>query len=138
MKTITLKTITLKQLELAGACNTQVILFRQTFGIEAEVTPEAVASVAHLFDWTWASQNLLSTPARRAYDEAIAPARKAYDEAIAPAEKAYDEARAPAEKAYDEAIALAEKAYNEALAPARKAYDEARALAFCEAYNGYP
>jgi hypothetical protein len=61
---------------------------------------------------------LLTSPARKAYDEVIATARKAYDEAIAPAQRAYDAASATDHKAYAEAIATAWKAYAEAIATA--------------------
>ena len=34
-----------------------------------------------------------SSPAWKAYDEAVAPVRKAYDEAVVPSRKAYNEAK---------------------------------------------
>ena len=78
--------------------------------------------------------DLLSAPAQKAYDEAIATAQKAYNEAIVTALKAYDEARVTALKAYNEATATAQKAYNEARVTAQKAYNEATATAQ-KAYN---
>ena len=128
--------ITYRELKNAGACADQLAEFKRRYGKSIEVTEEACAEVAQVFDWDWAAYHLLTEPARKAYRDAIAPARKAYDDAIAPARKAYDDAIAPAQKAYNDAIAPAQKAYNDAIAPARKAYDDAIARAFARAYIG--
>ena len=117
--------ITLKMLTDNDACASQVRLFKRRYGKSVRVTQKGCLAVAQVFSWGWAGRYLLS-----------APASKAYNEAIAAASKAYDEARAQASKAYDEAVAPARKAYDEAVAPARKAYNEAQALAFANAANG--
>ena len=138
------------------ACDGQVEKFEKEWPRGAAVTLSNVRrAIAFGFDICWAARKLLSSPARKAYDEEVAPARKAYDEAIArkaydeeiaparkaydeeiaPARKAYGEAIEPARKAYDEAIATARKAYGEAIAPARKAYDEEIAPAFVKAWK---
>ena len=129
-----MKTVSLRKLKLLGACTQQVYLFRQMFGDRCTVSVDLCVAHAAQFDWYWAAQELLSAPARRAYDEAVAPARRAYDEAVAPARRARDEAYAPACKAYDEAYATACKACGEAIATARRARDEAKARAFATAF----
>ena len=128
------KPITYQMLEAKGACQGQVILFKEAFPNGAPLTIEAALSVADKFDWDWAARKLLSEKGLKAYSEAEAPAWKAYEEAEALARKAYEEAGALARKAYEEAEALARKAYKEAETLARKAYKEATALAFATAY----
>ena len=125
--------ITLAQLKKLGACEDQVALFRNNFGEEVEATEALCVKHAQKFNWNWAANNLLSAPARRAYDEAMASAQQAYEEATAPAQRAYEEATAPARRAYDEATASAQQAYEEAMASAQQAYEEATARAFARA-----
>lgn len=136
---MTAQPITPQMLEGKKACKGQIRRFKEHFPDGAPLTVEAALSVAGVFDWNWASRNLLSEDAQTAYDEAVAPALTAYDEAMAPTQTAYDEARkacreatALAGKARDEAVAR--KARDEALALAWKAYNEARARAFAVAY----
>ena len=99
--------ITGRLLKSKGACADQVAKFAELFPNGVEPTEALCLAHAQVFDWRWASDNLLSASAWKAYGEAHASAKKAYDEAIAPAEKAYDEVVAPARKAYDEAVASA-------------------------------
>ena len=99
--------ITAKKLESLGTCADQVELFRHLFGERQKVTVALCRKHAANFDWDWAAANLLSAPARKAYQEAMAPARKAYDDATASARKACQEATANAWKAYQEATAEA-------------------------------
>ena len=85
------------------------------FSTPANFPPEIVRAIkSGVFRGMGYPRQLLTAPAQKAYNEAIAPANKAYDEAIAPANKAYYEARATAQKAYNEARATALKAYYEA------------------------
>jgi hypothetical protein len=79
-------------------------------------------------------RSLLSAPAQKAYDEAVAQAWKAYYAAVAQAQKAYYAAVAQAGKAYYAAVAPAQKAYDEVVAQAGKAYDEAVAQAWCRLF----
>ena len=146
--------ITVEMLKKAKACAPQLELFEQLFPSGSPSSKEealaAAVKYANRFDWCWASNHLLPTPASLAYDEAEAPAwevydearapaRKVYDEAEASALKAYDEAKASARKVYDEAEAALSKVYDEAKAPAWKVYNEARADAFVEAwFSVYP
>ena len=92
-----MKTITVKMLRAAKACEDQVELFEATFGPSARITLTncCKAAVAGL-DLAWAARTLFPAPAWKAYDEAKATALKAYEEAMAPALKAYDEAKATA------------------------------------------
>ena len=105
--------LTLQTLIDAEACRDQRDIFERRFGQQVDVTPELCVSVAPLFDWEWAAENLLSADAYKAYLDATedAPARKAYLDATAPALKAYRDATAAARKAYRDAAAAALKAY---------------------------
>ena len=104
-------------LEKHAACKNQLDKFVELFPDGVDATRELCLAHAQTFDFTWA-QYLLSSPARKAYNEAIAPAWKAYVGATAPARKAYAGATAAAGNAYVEATAAASKAYNEATAAA--------------------
>ncbi len=68
------KTINAARLRALGACSAQVEMFISLFD-EKDVEPTLALCVEHasVFDWSWA-RCLLSAPARRAYDEAMAPA----------------------------------------------------------------
>ena len=103
----TSRVLTLATLREKGTCEEQVAIFRKLFGAQVEITEALCVEHARVFSWEWAAEELLSAPARKAYDEAAALADKAYREAVALADKAYDEAIAPAVKACDEAIAPA-------------------------------
>jgi hypothetical protein len=128
------RTLTLQTLKDKKACTVQLLLFKQLFGESVEISESACILVADKFDWNWAANKLLSTSARKAYNEATASALKAYCEAKASAGKAYYEATAPAWQAYCEVSESAGKAYYEATAPALKAYCEVSASAG-EAYD---
>ena len=104
-------------LEKHGACKSQVDKFVDLFPDGVVPTRDLCSAHAQTFSFAWA-RRLLSPPARKAYNEAIASASKAYDETVAAARKVYDEAAASASKAYDEAVAAARKVYNEAVVPA--------------------
>jgi hypothetical protein len=88
------QTITVEMLVKMGACHSQVMLFRRLFGKSVKVTLKGCVKAAQQFDWNWASRNLLTATAEKAYQEATATAWKAYQEAKAPAWKAYQEATA--------------------------------------------
>ena len=60
------------------ACTAQVQLFRQTFGESVEITPALCESVAAQFDWTWASNNLLTPAAYAEYERVQGPAYAEY------------------------------------------------------------
>ena len=102
-------------LEKHGACKNQLDKFVELFPDGVDATRELCLAHAQTFDFTWA-QYLLSSPARKAYNEAIAPAWKAYNEATAPARKAYAGAATAAHKAYAGATAAAWEARDEATA----------------------
>lgn len=84
-----MKTISAKKLKELGAP-------KDLTDTDVAITRELCIKHASVFARTWASRNLLSPTAQKAYAEARAPARKAYAEADAPARKAYDEACAVA------------------------------------------
>lgn len=90
-------------------CLKEAALFKRYCGTKGYVTITERWCVAHAseFNWEWGAVYLLSSAARKAYEEAAAPAWKAYEEAAASALKAYNEALVPAEKAYKEAAAPA-------------------------------
>lgn len=88
----TSRVLTLATLREKGACEEQVAIFRKLFCARMEVTEARCVEHAGVFSWEWAAEKLLSAPALKAYDEAVAPALKAYREAIALADNAYREA----------------------------------------------
>lgn len=91
-----MRTLTLKQLTYAGACEGQVELFRERFGESVKVTEELCRSVAGEFDWGWAARCLLSRAAQDTYDAAEATAWDAYYAARAATWAAYRAAAATA------------------------------------------
>ena len=97
--------ITYELLQSKGACEGQLKLFKKTFHNGVEVTIEECVKYAEVFDFKWASKNLLVD--QEAYEEADEPLWKAYEEAEAPLWKAYEEANAPLFKAYEEGLAKA-------------------------------
>ena len=121
------RTLTLATLRARGACREQVALFKAKFGNSVKITEALCVEHSTEFSWGWAASNLLSAPARAAYEAATAPARAAYDAAIA--------AIAPAGAAYNAATASAGAAYEAATAPAGAAYDAAIASAWARAYT---
>jgi len=128
--------ITAKLLARKKACESQVELFRATFGDEAEVTLENCLRAAAVgLDFDWAAYYLLSATARKRYNEAVAPARKLFDETAASARKLYDETSAVAWKLYDETSAVAWKRYKETFAPVWKRYNESCGRAFYRVVN---
>ena len=145
--------ITAEMLEEHNACADQLAEFSSRFpdGVTFESEDDAAAkcaAVASVFDWEWAADNLLTTPARDAYETAIAPAwdayqtakapaRDAYQTAIAAAGDAYQTAIAPARDAYQTAMAAAWDAYQTAIAPAWDACQTAMAAAFATAFWDY-
>jgi len=138
--------ILLSALRAAGACADQVALFEARFGDGVDVTEALCLSVADLFDWDWAADNLLPAPARAEYWRAMphaeaeyirasAPARAEYWRAMAHAEAEYIRASAPARAEYERAAAHAEAEYIRASAPARARaeYERAAAVSFARA-----
>lgn len=79
----TSRVLTLATLREKGACKEQVAIFRKMSGARVEITEAWCVEHAGVFSWKWAAEKLLSTPARKAYREAVALARKSYDEARA-------------------------------------------------------
>ena len=98
--------ITLKQLELKGACDLDQ--FKKLFGNQVEITEENcfLALNAHM-NLDWVVERFFTAPAWEAYDKATAPAWEAYVKATAPALEAYEKAKAPAWEAYRKAKASA-------------------------------
>lgn len=66
--------ITLARLRARGACKDQLALFKKLFGGQVEITVELCVKHAADFDWGWAARNLLTAPARAAYEAATAGA----------------------------------------------------------------
>lgn len=57
--------VTVDLLRALGACGDQVEEFADLFGDSAVVTEEACAAHAHVFDWVWACEKLLTYEGRR-------------------------------------------------------------------------
>ena len=100
--------ITIGLLEDHGACESQCQVFATEWPKGCTVTLADARRAAELgLDLEWASRNLLTAPAEKAYQDATATAEKAYQDATATAWKAYQDATAPAKKAYQDAKARA-------------------------------
>ncbi len=75
-------TITLTQLEDAGACKEQCDDFVRLFGTEMVVTEALCVEHAMVFDWNWAAEHLLSETALNVYNTVIESILDAYHTAI--------------------------------------------------------
>jgi len=105
------------RLEELGACEKQVALFRGYFGEgDAPLTLETALGVAHVFDWDWAAENLLSEDGYEAYMKAKKTLWDAYEEARKPLLGAYKEAEKPLRDTYEEARKPLLDAYERGLA----------------------
>lgn len=138
--------ITTEMLLAKEACANQVALFRKTFGESADITLGNCLKASSVgLSIGWAAENLLSPPAREAYEEAAAAAWEAYRRDISAAQKAAArEAAAAAQKAFERDISAqkaaarearqdifaAREAYERDIAYARGAYRRATAVAF--------
>jgi len=120
--------ITLRQLKLAGACNSQVELFRATFGNSVEVTLATCLEHAQKFDWTWAARHILSPAAWAEYEKVCDAAWAEKVRASAWAE--YNKARDAAWAEYDKICAAAGAEYDKICAAAGAEYDKICASAF--------
>ena len=119
--------LTLSKLRSLGACREQVDEFAARFGEFVDITPDLCESVANIFDWSWASRNLLRAPALAEYNRVFASARAEYDRVCDAARTEYDRALAPA---------LAE--YNRVFASALAEYDRVCARTFGQLYQAIP
>jgi hypothetical protein len=94
------KILTLKQLVKAKACKEQCDEFKRRFGASVEITPELCESVASVFSFYWATEHLLTAPARakyeriRAHAEGTSASRRTYERIVAHARTEYERIRA--------------------------------------------
>ena len=88
--------ITLLQLRKLGACADQCAEFKKRFGKSVEITEELCLSVAGVFSWDWAANNLLGAPALAEYGRVTVPAWAEYDRVIAAAWAEYKRVEAQA------------------------------------------
>lgn len=73
------RVLTLTTLERKGACANQLALFRAKFGDSVLVTEALCVEHAATFNWSWGVDNLLTAPARAAYEAgAVAAFARAY------------------------------------------------------------
>ena len=112
--------ILLSALRAAGACADQVELFVARFGDGVDVTEVLCLSVADLFDWDWAAENLLPAPARAEYWRAMRITMAQFD--------------VPKLLAWDEYLSADE--YQRAAEAVALAYQRAAAAAFARAAIG--
>ena len=99
--------LTANDLVKAKACRSQIDLFREHFGDGGTVTLAKVRKVAHLFDWGWAAQHLLSEASYAEYERATASASAEYQRAKASASAEYERAKASVWAEYERATASA-------------------------------
>jgi hypothetical protein len=140
--------ITLAQLRKAGACKSQVVLFKKRFGESVRVTEDLACQYGPEFDIEWASQHLLSPSAYEVYRAAMASvctarvpyavvmasARIPYAAVSAVAYFPYVAAMIPAHFPYNVASTVAYVPYVATMIPAYVPYAAFSAMAFARAY----
>ena len=89
-----MRTLTLKQLTEAHACETQIKLFKKHFGASVEVTELLAESLAHKFDFQWAGENLLSLAAQAEYCKVRDAAQAEFEKVCSVARAKYWKLRA--------------------------------------------
>jgi hypothetical protein len=118
-------TITVKQLRMMKACDSQVELFKQTFGESVELTRELVLAHASKFDLHWFACDYLKGNKLEAYQKARASALEAYYREIASVWDAYNRETVSAWEACQKEIALAREAWQKERSLAREACQKA-------------
>jgi hypothetical protein len=130
------KVLTLQTLIDKRACRAQVDLFRQTFGASVEITPALCESVAAQFDWTWASNNLLTPAARAEYERvrgpALAEGKRVQGAALAEYKRVQGPAYAECKRVTDAALAEYERVQGAAIAE----YERVCARTFGQLFTG--
>ena len=99
--------LTLSTLRNANACAGQVRKFKRRFGESVDVTEDLCASVATVFDWTWAVSRLLPPTAWAEYERATESARAEYARVRDAAWAEYARVRDAARAEYERALAVA-------------------------------
>ena len=143
-------TITLDQLRKHGAYCGQLKLFKALFGkVVILKSRDAAVDLATQheadFNWSWAVERLLASPAKADYQRITAPARADYERVATPAYADYwhirntarEESRRtrdPAKAKYERMTAPAWADYRRITAPAREAYRRIRATTFATLY----
>lgn len=133
--------ITKELLAEKHACREQRRLFDSLFPEGVEVTPELCERYADLFDWEWASFELLSDESRDRYVVAVERAYDKYDKKYAElvaqkymtvdaAWRAYRDSCHVAEREFDnDTSAESGATYRRALIVAERTYDDTRDVA---------
>jgi len=102
--------ISVKDLELLKFHATQVEAFLEHLG---QGLVEITVDLASVFDWDYASKEILGEIARKSYEAVIRPAREASVEAIQVAQEAYETKTRPARETWNETIQPTLQAYTE-------------------------
>ena len=125
--------ITLADLQATGACQSQVDLFRATFGDEVKLNKRNLAKALRTqLDVSWCAR-FLTAPARAEYARVIAPARAEYDRVRAAALAEYDRVRVAAWAESARVMAPAWAEYERVMAAARAEYERGSAAALLAA-----
>ena len=127
-----MRKINLKQLLDAKACSDQVVLFVQKFGASVDVTVELAVSLAGVFDFHWAAENLLQPSALAEYERVEAPAWSEYERVKAPALAEYERVKGSAWAEYRRVKTSALAEYERVKAPASAEYERVKASAWAE------
>ena len=111
--------ITAEWLRAQHACSKQVETFAREWPAGAGITKANLLRAAALnLNTSWLASHVLSEPAHKAYDAAVATALDAYRAAMGAAVKAFDAGVAPTYEACRAAIDPAHKAFHEVVAHA--------------------
>ena len=103
--------ITLKQLEKLGACELQVLKFREFFGDSVEVTQELCLEHANAFNWCWVAIKLASAGALKEFRRAIADELMELNRALDVAHERYSQITVSALEAYHQTTTAARAEY---------------------------
>jgi hypothetical protein len=125
--------ITLAQLREAGACKSQLDLFKKRFGESVRVTEELAIQYGPEFDTEWAAMNLLSPSVYDEYVAALAPVRATRDAAVDSIYAKFVSTRNSIYDAYTAAAEAADDAHDTAVASADAIYETAGASAEAKA-----
>lgn len=129
-----MRRLTLQTLRYKNVCEKQTDLFWSLFKERVEITEELCVSVANMFNWDWAAENLLSPLFREKYVRDSKPFLAEYNQERISFWDKYDRDVIPFQDECNRALILLVRKYNSAVGPPPKEYDHDLGL-LLEKYN---